>query len=405
MSEKITFRELVERIAEETKQSNTAANSFISELVDLIELSLRDGQPISISGFGKFELRWMNKRKGTHPRTGEEILIPGQNKVVFKPFKALKERVNSSFTPIEPSLKEIEKEKDTPEVEELSIITDTVPEQPTDEIIPVTIAEDLLYEREIPEHLKQKDSPAARSARPPKKKKSLSPNEDTVVKQVPLSDMEKKPPQPKTTSLREVYEKSHFNWSMVAAGMLVMLGFLLFFYLSQQQSEPNVVLFEPENIEIPFYSLPELPQQTNQIPEPEPVPVQPETVSPDESFSKADVFTQPGESLWLLAEREMGNPLLWPAIYFLNKDLLENPNELPLRITIQIPQFSDSENLNRMERHLVSKGYLELYHWNLRTAPNQARYFLWAAAIFSEEVISQSSEPIREEDLRFALNR
>lgn len=405
MSEKITFRELVERIAEETKQSNTTANSFISELVDLIELGLKDGQPVSISGFGKIELRWMNERKGTHPRTGEEILIPGQYKVVFKPFKALREKVNAPFALIEPQFTPTEKKKEIPEVNELPGTPTALPEKPVEKFIPAETIDDFLFEREIPEHLKRKTSGKPPLAESPNKKKVPSENETLPVKGALLADLEKRPAPSETAALRQIHKRSNFNWSMAAVGILVMLAFLLFFYFSQQRIEPDSVLPQLDEIEVPVFSLPELPEPTIQISDPEPVTVQSETVSSDESFTHTEVITLPGESLWTLAEREMGNPLLWPAIYYQNRDLLDNPNALLLNVTIQIPRFSDSENLNSVERQLVSKGYLELYHWNLRTAPDQARYFLWAAAIFSEETISQSSEQIRGEDLAFALNR
>lgn len=101
MSEKITFSELVELIAEQSKQSQASTNSFIGELVNIIESGLRKSGSVSISGFGKFELRWMNERPGVNPQTGEEITIPGQNKVVFKPYKALREDVNRPYSKME----------------------------------------------------------------------------------------------------------------------------------------------------------------------------------------------------------------------------------------------------------------------------------------------------------------
>ena len=101
MNDKITFRELVEKISARTEQSEQSTNDFIHELAGIIESSLGDGEKVSISGFGKFELRWTDERKGRNPQTGEEITIPGQNKVVFKPYKALRELVNQPFENLE----------------------------------------------------------------------------------------------------------------------------------------------------------------------------------------------------------------------------------------------------------------------------------------------------------------
>ncbi|PWN06874.1 HU family DNA-binding protein [Rhodohalobacter mucosus] len=115
MSEKITFRELVELIAEQSKQSQNSTNSFVSELVGVIENGLRESGSVSISGFGKFELRWMKERQGRNPQTGEPITIPGQNKVYFKPYKALREDVNRPYSKMESQI--LQDESDDSEAE------------------------------------------------------------------------------------------------------------------------------------------------------------------------------------------------------------------------------------------------------------------------------------------------
>lgn len=396
MSEKITFKELVDRIAEETRQSQSSASSFIYELVDLIELELRSGQPVSISGFGKFELRWMNERKGTHPRTGEEITIPGQNKVVFKPFKSLREKVNAPFAHLESELAGDKPKAEKVEVKEVAVAgrhssADTL--------------EDHIIEREIPSHLK-KPTPAPLS---PKEEESAHTQKQKTIAGATLSDLEKSPSFVDESSLRNVHERSNFNWSMAAAGVLVMLAFLLFFFISQQQDESEEISLPAERTETPIVNGQEEADEavvldlapTPLPPEPIPQPVQ----SSSGEISTEEISTLPGESLWFLAERELGNPVLWPAIYYLNRELLDDPNALPLHSAIRIPRFSDNENLSSNERELVALGYFELYQWNLQNTPQEARYFLWVANIFSEELISRSEGQIREEDLAFALNR
>ncbi|MEX2435317.1 MAG: HU family DNA-binding protein, partial [Balneolaceae bacterium] len=104
MSEKITFRELVEQIAKQSEQSQEFTNSFIHELAGIIESGLSENGSVSISGFGKFEIRWMSERQGRNPQTGEELTIPGQNKVVFKPYKALREDVNRPYSKMQPQI-------------------------------------------------------------------------------------------------------------------------------------------------------------------------------------------------------------------------------------------------------------------------------------------------------------
>ncbi|TVQ67706.1 MAG: hypothetical protein EA360_01735 [Balneolaceae bacterium] len=392
MSDKITFKELVERIAQETSQSHTSANSFISELVELIEMGLKSGQPVSISGFGKFELRWMNERKGTHPQTGEEITIPGQNKVVFKPFKALRETVNSPFAHLESELA-AKKVKSLPR----EVKPTETKASGSDESI-----ENLIFERAIPPHLLE--------TREANENLTTEAEPETTGNQSSLSGAfltdagGRRSSYTDESSVNIVHEKSSFNWSMAAAGILVMLAFLLFFFVTQRSGEPDSAAPQESIAEAPaLFNEPETAPATDLSP---PVPPEIEAVSSGSGEITSDeIQIRSGDSLWVLAERELGNPVLWPAIYELNRNSIENPNQLPVNFSIQIPRFSDTENLTKQERELVAEGYFSLYHWNLRNSPQEARYFLWVAGIFSEDLLSKHADEVREEDLAFALNR
>lgn len=58
---------------------------------------IRDGQ-VRIHGFGTFRLSPTRARKGINPRTGERIDIPARNRVLFRPAKALRERIEPRAT-------------------------------------------------------------------------------------------------------------------------------------------------------------------------------------------------------------------------------------------------------------------------------------------------------------------
>jgi DNA-binding protein HU-beta len=59
---------------------------------------VRDGM-VRLHGFGTFRLRPVAARRGRHPRTGEPIEIPAGWRVVFRPAKALRERVEPERAP------------------------------------------------------------------------------------------------------------------------------------------------------------------------------------------------------------------------------------------------------------------------------------------------------------------
>ena len=56
--------------------------------------ALEDGKKVKISGFGNFEIRKKDSRKGRNPQTGEEITISERRVLTFKPSQVLKERLN-----------------------------------------------------------------------------------------------------------------------------------------------------------------------------------------------------------------------------------------------------------------------------------------------------------------------
>ena len=88
--------ELVAKIAEKAgmtkKDSEIALNAFIES----VQGALKANDKVQLVGFGTFEVRQRNARKGRNPQTGKEITIPASKAPVFKVGKALKDSVASS---------------------------------------------------------------------------------------------------------------------------------------------------------------------------------------------------------------------------------------------------------------------------------------------------------------------
>ncbi len=86
--------ELITSMAEKSgltkKDSEKALNAFIES----VEETLAQGEKVQLVGFGTFESRRRNARKGRNPQTGEEIDIPAANMPAFKAGKALKDKLN-----------------------------------------------------------------------------------------------------------------------------------------------------------------------------------------------------------------------------------------------------------------------------------------------------------------------
>lgn len=420
MSEKITFKELVDIIAAQSNQSQTSTNSFIHELVDIIEKGLKQSGSVSISGFGKFELRWMKPRTGVNPQTGEELSIPAQNKVVFKPYKSLREDVNKPFSHLESKVvggakegsattseKDGSQHQDQPKEEDPfeSLLSNSKwdsefynSEDDDNEAEHVNESnaayksvssasvsvDDLLIERENP-RFSSEESIAQTEKKTVEKKKtdkpSSIPNKENIAEEVQTS--------------------GSFQWSYAAAAIIALLAFIILFFMVQQCESGETQMQQSQT-----EALSPAPDAANNTPaltdntEPEPPDTGPQT-----EFETSPLTVEAGQSLWTIAESELGNPYLWPVLYNLNRDVMDNPNQLPESSDILIPDISDPDNLNEFEREQVALGYFSLYEWNRANNPDEARFFLWAVGVFSPDLLDQPPADVDPDDLEFARNR
>ena len=85
--------ELVAMVAEKTDMTKKDAEKAVSAVLDSVVEAVSNGDKVQIVGFGTFETRFRNERKGRNPRTKEEITIPASTQPVFKAGKAFKDTV------------------------------------------------------------------------------------------------------------------------------------------------------------------------------------------------------------------------------------------------------------------------------------------------------------------------
>ena len=67
----------------------------MESVFELIGNQLRQGDSVSVVGFGQFSVSNRAARTGRNPRTGEEISIAASRAPKFKAGKQLKDTVNS----------------------------------------------------------------------------------------------------------------------------------------------------------------------------------------------------------------------------------------------------------------------------------------------------------------------
>lgn len=86
--------ELIERVAQLTNIPKKETAQLVNATLHAISDALKQGEKVSLVGFGNFEVRKRAARMGRNPQTGEAIPIHASRVPAFKPGKQLKEAVN-----------------------------------------------------------------------------------------------------------------------------------------------------------------------------------------------------------------------------------------------------------------------------------------------------------------------
>ena len=86
--------ELISEVAGTAGMTKKDAEKVINAFFATVEGALKSGDKIQLIGFGTFEVRDRQARKGRNPQTGAEIDIPAAKVPAFKPGKALKDALD-----------------------------------------------------------------------------------------------------------------------------------------------------------------------------------------------------------------------------------------------------------------------------------------------------------------------
>lgn len=89
----MTKQKLIKILSEEVNISKKQADYFLDKLVKIISMTVKDGEKVSITGFGTFDLSERKARKGVDPQTKKNIKIPAMKIPRFRAGKRLKEIV------------------------------------------------------------------------------------------------------------------------------------------------------------------------------------------------------------------------------------------------------------------------------------------------------------------------
>jgi len=68
---------------------------IVESFFDIIKSELEKGNPVMVSGFGKWSVKSKKERRGRNPKTGEDVIIAARKVVTFKPSPVLRDELNA----------------------------------------------------------------------------------------------------------------------------------------------------------------------------------------------------------------------------------------------------------------------------------------------------------------------
>ena len=91
----ITKVDIINQVhATNPKMNKAQAREAVEAILSIIKSSLEDGDDVLLSGFGKFNVKDKNARRGRNPQTGAPVILEARKVVTFKPSGLLREKVN-----------------------------------------------------------------------------------------------------------------------------------------------------------------------------------------------------------------------------------------------------------------------------------------------------------------------
>lgn len=78
-------KQFVNKLAKKVGVTQRDTAKMVDALCELIAEELVNGETVKMNGFGSFQSYLRAAKKARNPITGEEIIIPATNVVVFKP--------------------------------------------------------------------------------------------------------------------------------------------------------------------------------------------------------------------------------------------------------------------------------------------------------------------------------
>ena len=374
MNEKISFPDLVGLLSSKMNITKKEAETFLKEFFTVSTEVITSGEELRINGLGLFKPIWVEARGSINVQTGEPVEIPGHYKLSFIPDKVLREAVNAPFSSFS-----VEVLNDHVPIEDMT----AVPSQDIDENNDICNTENVelqdskeIREKEeedepiepAHEYIQEDKSADEESSESTVSSQEIEKFQEEIIQPESETKVEEKEEDCYEDYLRKSASRKSFWWGILSAfGIIIICLAGGIFFMGNDS--PYVVKIGEYTLSLGKQSIDSRPMNNN--PESVVLPENKDTLSEMEKDSvlKDSVISvsplaapevkpvietiRSGVFLTTLARKYFGHKAFWVYIYEENKDVIKNPNQVPIGTRLTIPSASkydiDANNRTSVE--------------------------------------------------------
>ena len=374
MNEKISFPDLVGLLSSKMNITKKEAETFLKEFFTVSTEVITSGEELRINGLGLFKPIWVEARGSINVQTGEPVEIPGHYKLSFIPDKVLREAVNAPFSSFS-----VEVLNDHVPIEDMT----AVPSQDIDENNDICNTENVelqdskeIREKEeedepiepAHEYIQEDKSADEESSESTVSSQEIEKFQEEIIQPESETKVEEKEEDCYEAYLRKSASRKSFWWGVLSAfGIIIICLAGGIFFMGNDS--PYVVKIGEYTLSLGKQSIDSRPMNNN--PESVVLPENKDTLSEMEKDSvlKDSVISvsplaapevkpvietiRSGVFLTTLARKYFGHKAFWVYIYEENKDVIKNPNQVPIGTRLTIPSASkydiDANNRTSVE--------------------------------------------------------
>lgn len=351
-NKKVSLQELTDTIVAQSGATKRFTESFLRELVQVIQEYLEKDGVVKVKGLGTFKLIWNEPRKSVDVSTGNTIVLPGHYKVTFMPDNAVKEKINAPYAHLETVMGGAEVISEVEESGELIV--------EKGEVNPLQVessTDDVLLNRKIDEPLTIKREPSDVDTDSPNHQITASPERSDLDSDSPTHQI--------TESPIESPSKKKWWVIMVVLMLLCLLGAAGYYWkdlLLPQRNTPVATQTKVPVVVVQIDTIDDVitdtiaadkweQEKTTLEKDSTPVievPVDTIVELTLENYTYQDALNAPvrdtvtvidGSRLTMVAYRAFGHKAFWVYVYDANRNVLTSPNAVEKGMKLVIPDL------------------------------------------------------------------